>query len=145
MTGFISDVFVILWFSFCILNHDMFYFGWMYYQLETFIKNCDRFYFRWMYCQLETFIKNYDRFYFRCICNLMIFFLYFESWQILFQVNVFSIRNLKKKIVTGFILDVFVILWFSFCILNHDRFYFRWMYNQLETWKPILKILKIFI
>ena len=122
MTCLISNEFVILWFSFCILNHD-------------------RFYFRWMYCQLKTYIANCDRFYFRCIGNLMILFLY-TSKQDRFYFKWMYCQletKKKKKIVTGFISDVFVILWFSFCILNYDRFYFRWMYCQLETWKPIWK------
>ena len=62
---------------FCILNYNRFYSRWMYSQLEISQKNCDKFYFK-MYDQ------SYD-------------LLWIELWQVLFQVNVFSIKNFSKK------------------------------------------------
>ena len=68
-----------------------------------------------------------------------IIFLYFELRQVLFHMNVFSIRNFQKEL-WYFILG-FPILWSSFCILNCDRVYFIvvfWIRNsQKELWQFI--------
>ena len=62
----------------------------------------------------------------------MILFLYSESWEVLFRVNVLLNRNLKKK-TDRFYFRYICNLMIHFLYFESWQFYFRWMYCQLGT------------